>query len=248
MFNTDDLMDKQSCKRFCMQQHRYPTINKPKNLSKVSIVLFDMDGVLVDAISSWKFIHDHYNMNNNASVEAYVKGEIDDAEFIRTDVNMWMKQKDPMTKTKLENLLSKMPLMYGAENCFKWIKQQNFQTAIVSAGIKTLANRVAKELEITQVFANELIADESGFLTGDGIVEVPLKEKDKTVKSIHDKTGIPYDEMVSVGNSCYDIPMLACVGLGVAFNPADDCVIDHADEIIKKKDLSLLIPILKKYL
>jgi len=101
-------MDKQSCKRFCMQQHRYPTINKPKNLSKVSIVLFDMDGVLVDAISSWKFIHDHYNMNNNASVEAYVKGEIDDAEFIRTDVNMWMKQKDPMTKTKLENLLSKM--------------------------------------------------------------------------------------------------------------------------------------------
>jgi len=107
-------MDKQSCKKFCLQQHRYPTINKPKNLSKVSIVLFDMDGVLVDAISSWKFIHDHYSMNNDASVQAYVKGEIDDAEFIRTDVNMWMKQKDPMTKTKLESLLSKMPLMYGA--------------------------------------------------------------------------------------------------------------------------------------
>lgn len=241
-------MDKKSCKRLCIQQHRYPTVNKPKKLSKVSIVLFDMDGVLVDAISSWKFIHDHYGMNNDASVEAYVKGEIDDAEFIRTDVNMWMKQKDPMTKTKLQNLLSTMPLMIGAEECFKWIKQQGIQTAIVSAGIKTLANRVAQELGITQVYANELIADEKGFLTGEGIVEVPLKEKNKTVTNIHEKTGIPYDEMVSVGNSCYDIPMLACVGLGVAFHPADDCVIDHADTIIRKKDLSLLIPILKKYI
>jgi len=67
------------------------------------------------------------------------------------------------------------------------------------------------------------------------------------VRMIHEKTQIPFDEMVAVGNSCYDIPMLASVGLSVVFQPADECVLEHADEFINEKDLSLLIPILKKY-
>jgi len=211
------------------------------------MVLFDMDGVLVDAISSWKFIHSHYQMNNDASVKAYVKGEIDDKEFIFRDVSIWMNSDDPMNKEKLAQMFSHLPLMNGAVECLQWIHDHKITSVIVSAGIKTLANRVAKNLGIDLVYANKLLADENGFLTGEGIVEVPLKQKDKTVRMIHEKTQIPFDEMVAVGNSCYDIPMLASVGLSVVFQPADECVLEHADEIINEKDLSLLIPILKKY-
>ena len=241
-------MDKHTCKKYCLQQHRYPATKKPQKMNKVSLVLFDMDGVLVDAISSWKFIHQYYQMNNDASVKAYVKGDIDDAEFIRRDVNIWIEQDEPMTTTKLHELLSTIPLMHGAKPCLQWLHQQGIKTAIVSAGIKTLATIVGQSLDITYVYANELLADEQGYLTGEGIVEVPLKGKDTTVRHIHEQTGVPYEEMVAVGNSCYDIPMLASVGLGVAFNPADTCVLDHADEVIKDKDLSQLIPIVQSYL
>jgi len=241
-------MNEQTCKKYCLQQHRYPSTHKPQKINAVSLVLFDMDGVLVDTISSWRFVHQYYQMNNDASVKAYVKGEIDDTEFIRRDVSMWMQKQDPMTQSKLHTLLSTIPLMNGADTCLQWLHTQGIQTAIVSAGIKTLANIVADSLKISFVYANELLADEDGFLTGEGIVEVPLKEKDTTIRRIHEQTGIPYDEMVAVGNSCYDIPMLASVGFGVAFHPADTCVLDHADAVIKEKDLSLLIPLLKPYL
>ena len=241
-------MNNRTCKKYCLQQHRYPATKKPQQMNTVSLVLFDMDGVLVDAISSWKFVHQYYHMNNDASVKAYVKGEIDDAEFIRRDVSLWMEQDEPMTTTKLHELLSTIPLMHGASSCLQWIHQQGIPTAIVSAGIKTLASIIGKDLGVTHIYANELLADAKGYLTGEGIVEVPLKEKDATVRNIHDQTGIAYDEMVAVGNSCYDIPMLASVGLGVAFNPADTCILSYADKVIQEKDLSLLIPIIESYL
>ena len=236
-----------SCKDYCLQHHRYPNIKKPEHLKKLSLVLFDMDGVLVDVISSWKFIHSHYQMNNDASVKAYVKGEIDDKEFISRDVSIWMNSDDPMNKEKLDEMFSSLPLMTGAYECLQWINEHQIKSAIVSAGIKTLANRIARELDIDFVYANELLADENGFLTGEGIVEVSLKEKDKTVQMVHETTNIPCEEMVAVGNSCYDIPMLSSVGLSVVFRPTDDCVLDCADEIIREKDLSLLIPILERY-
>jgi phosphoserine phosphatase len=140
-----------------------------------------------------------------------------------------------------------MPLMPGAKKCFDWIHQHNISTAIISAGIKTLATIVSKTLGITYVYANELLADDNGYLTGEGIVEVPLKQKDQTVLTIHKKMGIPFEEMVAVGNSCYDIPMLLSVGLAVVFHPADECVRDYADEIINEKDLSVLKQVLINY-
>ena len=78
-------MTRFACKDVCFQSHRYYHMKPSKNFRKPSLILFDMDGVLVDTISSWSFIHQHYGLNNEASVKAYVKGEIDDSEFIRRD-------------------------------------------------------------------------------------------------------------------------------------------------------------------
>jgi len=58
------------------------------------LVVFDMDGVLADVESSWVYVHRHFGVNNDHSLFAYLRGEIDDLEFIRRDINLW-KQKDP---------------------------------------------------------------------------------------------------------------------------------------------------------
>ena len=72
--------------------------------------------------------------------------------------------------------------------------------------------------------------------------------KDLAVKSLLKELKIPLNRVASVGNSCFDIPMLEITGLSIAFNPIDDCTIKAADVIVKEKDLCKILPIFENYL
>ncbi len=207
-----------------------------------------MDGVLVDSISSWQYIHEAFSTHNQAAVQAYVKGEISDYEFIKKDVSHWKINDRLITKQHLHNLLSDLSLMNGAEQCIKNLKKRDIITVIVSAGLQVLAERVGNSLGIDYIYANDIKIDKEGRLTGEGIVNVPLMYKDKTVQRITKETGVSVDQMAAVGNSCFDIPMLLSCGLGIAFNPADDCIKKKADIILEEKDLRKLLPVLEPYL
>jgi len=217
-------------------------------LDNIELVLFDMDGVLTDTISSWKYIHDYFGTSNEISVDAYLRGKIDDMEFIKRDVSLWREDGKPIARDKLVQLLSNIPLMKGAEQCVATLKDHNISTAIVSAGLYILAEKVAKKLDIDHVFANDIKTDKNGRLNGEGIVEVGLIHKDRNVIKLSNQLGIPLEKIVAVGNSCFDIPMLETCGMGIAFNPEDDCIKEAADVVVEGKDLSKILPFLKKYM
>jgi len=217
-------------------------------LDNIELVLFDMDGVLTDTISSWKYIHDYFGTSNEISVDAYLRGKIDDMEFIKRDVSLWREDGKPIARDKLVQLLSNIPLMKGAEQCVAILKDHNISTAIVSAGLYILAEKVAKKLDIDHVFANDIKTDKNGRLNGEGIVEVGLIHKDRNVIKLSNQLGIPLEKIVAVGNSCFDIPMLETCGMGIAFNPEDDCIKEAADVVVEGKDLSKILPFLKKYM
>jgi phosphoserine phosphatase len=138
--------------------------------------------------------------------------------------------------------------MNGADKCLKKLREKNIKTAIVSAGLDLLANKTAKELGIDYVKANGIKTDENGRLTGEGILNVKLMYKDLAVKSLLNELKIPLERVASVGNSCFDIPMLEITGLGIAFNPTDDCIKEAADITINGKDLSNILSVFESYL
>ena len=217
-------------------------------MDNIELVLFDMDGVLTDTISSWKYIHDYFGTSNEISVDAYLRGKIDDMEFIKRDVSLWREDGKPIARDKLVQLLSNIPLMKGAEQCVATLKDHNISTAIVSAGLYILAEKVAKKLDIDHVFANDIKTDKNGRLNGEGIVEVGLIHKDRNVIKLSNQLGIPLEKIVAVGNSCFDIPMLETCGMGIAFNPEDGCIKEAADVVVEGKDLSKILPFLEKYM
>lgn len=236
------------CKYYCYKKTRPDVKQKTDNLKKIGLVVFDMDGVLIDTMSSWKYLHDYYGTNNEQSVDDYLKGNIDDLEFIRRDVSLWLKKNKIIKKEKIVEILSVLPIMKGAEEFVSFLKDHNIKTAIVSAGLNMLAERAKNELGIDYAFSNGVKIDENGNLSDKGVLGVKLMYKDENIKFLSKKINIPYNEIAAVGNSCFDIPMFEICGLGIAFNPEDDCTREAADFVVEDKDLSNIIPFISNYL
>ena len=236
------------CTYPCYRDQNKPLGKKNKKLKAIKLVIFDMDGVLLDTVSSWRYIHEHFGTTNERSIIPYLRGHIDYLEFIRRDVSLWKTNGEAVQKTTILSVLSSIPYIKGVNDCLSYLRDHHVQTAIVSAGLTLLAEKVASELGIEHVFANEVIIGADGRLTGEGILHVELTHKDTTVRALADTLQVPLEACAAVGNSCFDIPMLETCGLGIAFNPEDTCVIENADIVIKEKDLRRLIPVLESYL
>lgn len=221
-----------------------PASPRPRRVHPVRLVCFDMDGVLVEQESSWVAVHDHYGLNNEESLHAFLRGEIDDAEFIRRDVALWMKEHPGISLAHLEDILGKLHLMRGAKTVVRRLHKEGVKTAIVSGGIDVAAKRVASALGILHVSANELHADGKGRLTGTGTAHTPLRDKSVPVRRFAKELGFPLGQVASVGNSSPDIAMFRASGLAIAFKPTDEFVQKEADHVVVGPSLTGILPAL----
>jgi phosphoserine phosphatase len=236
---------KSTCTYPCYRTDKIPCPTQKKRTTEISLVFFDMDGVLLDTVSSWRYIHEHFGTTNERSIMPYLRGDIDYLEFIRRDVSLWKKNGQHVKKETIQNILNTIPFIKGAKECLSFLNEHRIHTAIVSAGLDLLANRVANDLGIEYVFANEVKVGSDGRLTGEGVLHVELMQKDKNVKALAQQLHISLEACAAVGNSCFDIPMLEVCGLGIAFNPEDMCIAKSADVVIEGKDLHSIIPVLE---
>jgi len=205
------------------------------------LAVFDMDGVLADTISSWVFVHQHFGVNNDDSLHAYLKGDIDDLEFIRRDIGLWKAKEPGVTAGRIRDILSEVPLMPGAAETMRRLRERGIRTAIVSAGIDLLSERIADELAMDYEIANGLETDRTGRLSGRGVLRVKLTDKGDAVLEAARKFGAAKEDVVAVGNSRYDVSMFRMAGKGIAFSPADDSVRKSADAVVDEKDLTMVL-------
>ena len=169
-------------------------------------------------------------------------------EFIKKDVSLWKINGKPINIEKLNEILENVNLMKGAKKCINILKSNKIKTAIVSAGLNILAEKVGRALKIDYVYSNGVKIDDQGYLTDIGIVKVKLMYKDEAVKKIAKQLDIPLKRIATVGNSCFDIPMFELSGLSIAFSPEDNCIKEKADFVVEGRDLYEIIPYFEKYI
>ncbi len=208
------------------------------------LVAFDMDGTLVDAESSWAEVHAFFGDRNDEGLRAFEAGRIDDAEFLRTDVRIWHKHRPNLTRGELVSILDRVPLMPGAHELLGALRQRGLRTAIVSGGIDLLAERIGRELRIDRVLANGFEVDATGRITGDGIIRVPIYQKERVLADLQSEWGIPPAETAAVGNSEIDLGLFRRSRIGIAFRPEDDKVRAGATHVVEGSDLRQVLPLL----
>ena len=199
-----------------------------------------MDGVLVDIDSSWQFVHKKLNVDNSDNLKQFLNHQISYREFMKKDVELWGKTNIDTIK----NILDEVPLMKNAKSTLAQLKKAGYKTAIISSGISMLAECVQRGLEIDFVFANRIVADRNGVLTGKGVEVVNPLNKRAVLREFALNQHTNLQCCAVVGDTTFDVPMFREAGFSIAFNTNDKRVRNAADVAVEGKDLKNILPYL----
>jgi phosphoserine phosphatase len=209
---------------------------------KYKLVAFDLDGVIVSEWSSWEWVHKHFGVDNTCSLNAFIEGKIDDMEFMRRDIALWLGKNPNLNIKDIREILKKAPLTPGSVETMCELKKRGAKTAVVSGGIDLLADAIGAKCGIDKVMANGLVTDKKGKLLGDGILRVELWNKASALRQVMAFYKVKPEECAVVGNSWVDVTMFDIAGLGIAFNPTDEQTEEGADVIVKSDTLLDILP------
>ncbi len=205
-----------------------------------SAIVFDLDGVLIESHSSWERLHEYFGADEKKRKEnmsRYFSKEIDYGQWIREDVSLWKRNGHLPHKSEVENALKNYVFIDGARECVQILKENELKLFIISAGIDLLAQNAGRELGIYDIWANGFQYNEKGYLTGEDVWRVDLLRKDIVINKIMEKNHFKKEDIISIGDSRYDIPMFNLSGLSIAFDPKDEEVKKEADITICERNL-----------
>ncbi len=212
----------------------------------IELVAFDMDGTLVNVESSWAAVHAHFGESNAENLRLFLDNQLDDVAFIRSDIRLWWKHNADLRVDDLEEILASVPLMPGAKRLFQHLHARRCLTAIVSGGIDVLARRIGKELGVDYVLANGFEVDADGRLTGEGIVRVPIRQKETVLAQVQRQLGVTPEGTASIGNSEIDVGLFRRSRIGIAFRPEDKEVRAAATAVVEGSDMSPIMALLNE--
>ena len=218
--------------------------NVSENGRKFDLVAFDMDGVLVDYLSSWTWVHDRFGVSNEESVISFMDGEIDDMEFMRRDIALWLKHRPGLNLKDVERELLRLPINPGIGATVQALRERGTKVVIISGGLDLIAEKIAKEHGFDAQWSNGLQADANGDLTGEGVLRVELCNKRRSLREAQEMFGVTPERTAAIGNSSIDVSMFQTASLGIAFNPIDEEVIQGAHHVVRDASLSAVLPFL----
>jgi len=215
-------------------------------------VFFDVDGVLTDVKSSWKYIHEKLGVIKEADKykEAFSKGEITYEEWMRLDTELWIRTLGgKLHRSQLIKILSDIKPRNGMKELFIWLHKNNIKIALISCGVEPLVERMARELGADMWIAPRLRFDKRGYLIPGGIpIPAPrgYRSKGWAVKRVAWELGVSLERTAYIGDDVWDIEAFKTVAYPIAFRPSHLdlqkitlCIVNTLSEL--KKALELLM-------
>lgn len=181
-----------------------------------------MDGVLTALRSSWYWIHQNFGVDSEPFYQAFLNGEIDQSEFMRCDISLWKEAKPDVRISDLVRFFQDMPLTDGIQETVVCLRENGMRCVIISGGVDLAAKMIADEFGFDDYVADEVCSNPDGTLTGEGKINVSLKDKGANVRHFIEKYETVSERTISIGNSFTDIPMFRNSGMSIAFNPVDE--------------------------
>jgi len=203
-------------------------------VKKLRLVVFDVDGTLMKAVSSWQFLHERLGTWNRGKqyAEQFFRGAITYEDWARLDASLWRGLK----LGRVRQIVDSIPYTIGAQDVITTLRRKGFKVVLLSAGLSLVTDRIEREIGVDDSLANELKV-ENGLLTGEVKVNVSVDNKDAALLRMLKRCNLGMDECVAVGDDETMIPLFEKVNLSIAFNPRSWVVEEQADIVVKSDNL-----------
>ena len=101
-------------------------------MSGIKLVVFDMDGTLLQERSCWEYIHRHFGVDNTEMLKLYMEHKINDQEFAESDIELWEKNSDEkVNESYINSILDEIEPIDGAEELIDSLHINGIKTAIL---------------------------------------------------------------------------------------------------------------------
>ncbi len=187
------------------------------------LIIFDMDSTLIqtEVIEELAMLAGSGPEVKAITNEA-MEGRIDFTQSLHKRVSTL----EGLERSKLDNLLDRIPLTEGVEDFIKIVKSLGFKVGVISGGFTFFTDHFKRKLGLDYAFANKLQFDNEGKLTGkvEGQI-VDATQKSILLELIAQQESISLEQVVAIGDGANDLEMLSTAGMGIAF---------HAKEVVRK--------------
>ena len=196
----------------------------------VRLIAFDLEGTLVKSVSSWVELHKKFGTweKGKEYAELFFSGKIDYVKWAELDASLWKGH----TRDEILEWANSVEYMDGVEGLIRFLRENDFRIAILSSGLMCLAGRIARELGVDYVFANELLFDENGVVTGKVNPLVDFKSKGAILREL--KEELKPELTVAVGDGYNDVSMFREADVAIAINPHEGVEGDHNVESLRE--------------
>lgn len=205
----------------------------------IKLAVFDIDDTLTQGPPIWEQMYHEvgkWESHGKLYLEQYQKGRINWEEFTRLDA--WQ-YRGPHESVVVE-AAKKLKYVKGLKELMAHLKGQGIKTAFISATLYQFARWLADKHEVDYCYANPLLTDKKGHLTGGIEIKVFATGKHLAMKELQRISGIKKKNILAVGDSALDLSMFREAGLCACPSHAPQEVKKRAHHVLKGNDLSSL--------
>lgn len=216
--------------------------------TKFDLVCFDVDGTLITHPSGkviWEVLNLKYTGDDSVNQERfamYRAGEITYGEWVRLDVEGWVK--NGATRSEIVSAVREFRVYDGAMAAVRALKELGVRLAVISGTIDIVVDTLFPGGLFDDVYTNKIFFDERDRLTAWEPTPFDLDGKPVALKELSRKHDIPLERTAFVGDGENDVAIIGEAGYVVAFNPRSPELERRADCVVKNKSMLELLKIL----
>ena len=198
----------------------------------MKLAVFDFDSTLMDGETLEFFAREIGIEEKVKSItDRAMRGELDFFESLTERVSFLK----GLPVSKIDEICKQLPLMNGAEEIVKGLKDKGYKVVCFSGGFKNATVPFCDKLGIDADFSN-ILHSKDGILTGQVGGEMMFNDsKGQILKRIQKLLDISETDTIAIGDGANDLSMFKYAGKKVAFC-AKPILKENANIIIDEKD------------